>query len=63
MWIVRFSAAALTLQEQLFFAKVKTLKLKVKVGRKSTSRQRLKVEIKESKHFAENVDHSFMAAI
>ena len=52
MWIVRFSAADLT--EQLFFAKVKTLKLKVKVGRKSTSRQRLKVEIKESKHFAEN---------
>ena len=51
------------LTEQLFFAKVKTLKLKVKIGRKSTSRQRLKVEIKESKHFAENVDHSFMAAI
>ena len=45
------------------FAKVKTLKLKVKVGRKSTSRQRLKVEIKESKHFEENVDHRFMAEI
>ena len=54
---------SVALTEQLFFAKVKTLKLKVKIGRKSTSRQRLKVEIKESKHFAENVDHSFMAAI
>ena len=39
--------------EQLFFANV-NLKLKGKIGRKSTSRQRLKVEIKESKHFAEN---------
>ena len=54
-----FSRQALT--EQLFFAKVKTLKLKVKVGRKSTSRQRLKVEIKESKHFVENVDQQLFS--
>ena len=61
MWIVRFSAAALA--EQLFFAKVKTLKLKVNIVLNSTSRQRLIVVIKESKYFTENVDQSFMDAI